>query len=109
MTSSARGALVIAGLLWAGAPVRADGRVVVVTCPDAVTAHLRVAPAPAAGPLARSLDLGDVPGDLRVRLIALAGQPLQAHQGRGRAHDPVDPEVFGQVDLHAIRQFRDLS
>jgi len=108
MTSSARGALVIAGLLWAGAPARAepaadlagcptfdraalsraistelgpdraDGRVVVVTCPDAVTAHLRVAPAPAAGPLARSLDLGDVPGDLRVRLIALAVAELLA-------------------------------
>jgi hypothetical protein len=47
-------------------------KVVVVECPDAVTAHLRLDPAPASGPIARSLDLGDVPGALRSRLVALA-------------------------------------
>jgi hypothetical protein len=47
-------------------------RVVVVGCPDAVTAHLRLEPAPPTGPIARSLDLGEVPGHLRARLVALA-------------------------------------
>jgi hypothetical protein len=47
-------------------------RAVVVACPDAVTAHLQLEPAPASGPIARSLDLGEVPGELRPRLVALA-------------------------------------
>jgi hypothetical protein len=47
-------------------------RVVIVGCPDAVTAHLRLEPAPPTGPIARSLDLGEVPGHLRPRLVALA-------------------------------------
>jgi hypothetical protein len=47
-------------------------RVVVVACPDAVTAHLSLEPTPATGPVARSLDLGEVPGPLRARLVALA-------------------------------------
>src|SRR5262245_41059921 len=47
-------------------------RAVVVACPDAVTAHLQLEPAPSSGPIARSLDLGEVPGELRPRLVALA-------------------------------------
>jgi hypothetical protein len=47
-------------------------RAIVVECPDAVTAHLRVEPAFGDGPLARTVDLGEVPGELRLRLVALA-------------------------------------
>jgi hypothetical protein len=46
-------------------------RAIVVECPDAVTAHLRLEPG-FDGPLARSVDLGEVPGELRLRLVALA-------------------------------------
>jgi hypothetical protein len=45
---------------------------VIVACPDLVTANLHVEPVPADGPIARSLDLGEVPGDLRIKLLALA-------------------------------------
>jgi hypothetical protein len=45
---------------------------IVVDCPDLVTAHVHVEPAFADGPIARSLDLGEIAGDLRIQLLALA-------------------------------------
>ncbi len=45
---------------------------VVVTCPDLVTASAVIDPQPGDGPLKRDLNLGEVPGDLRVKLLALA-------------------------------------
>ncbi len=45
---------------------------VVVTCPDLVTASAVIDPEPGDGPLKRDLNLGEVPGDLRVKLLALA-------------------------------------
>jgi hypothetical protein len=61
----------LAGLAAEKRAAVGDG-VVVVDCPDAVTAHLKLEPSPATGPIARSLDLGEVPGELRTRLVALA-------------------------------------
>ena len=48
---------------------------VVVECPDAITARVRVEPAPDDEP-ARVLDLGDMPGELRLRVVALAAAEL---------------------------------
>ncbi len=45
---------------------------IVIECPDAITARISVEPAPDDGPLEKLLDLGDLPGDLRLRLVALA-------------------------------------
>ena len=44
-----------------------------------------------------------------IGLVALLGQALQTHERRGRAHDPVDAEVFGKVDLHSVGQLRDFT
>jgi hypothetical protein len=41
-------------------------------CADGLHANLRIEPAPADGPLARELDLGEAPAELRVKLVALA-------------------------------------
>ena len=46
--------------------------VVVVQCPDLVTAIMNVEPVPATGSIGRALDLGEVPSDLRLKLLALA-------------------------------------
>lgn len=50
--------------------------VLLVDCPDAVTANLRVEPAVAGVPVTRSIDLTDLPAEFRVRLVALAGAEL---------------------------------
>jgi hypothetical protein len=49
----------------------ADVRITI-ECPDAITARVSVVPAPPDAPLEKTLDLGDLPGDLRLRLVALA-------------------------------------
>lgn len=46
--------------------------VVVVDCPDLVTAHAHVEPIPTDGAIARDLDLGEVPGNMRLKFLALA-------------------------------------
>jgi hypothetical protein len=51
---------------------RTDSFAIIVDCPDLVTAHVHVEPAFADGPIARSLDLGEIAGDLRIQLLALA-------------------------------------
>jgi hypothetical protein len=51
-------------------------RTIVISCPDAVSAHIEIQPPPASGPLTRRLHLGDIPDALRVRLIALATAEL---------------------------------
>jgi len=43
-----------------------------IDCPDAITATIHVQPAPPDGPLEKTLDLGDLPGELRLRTVALA-------------------------------------
>ncbi|HUJ60636.1 MAG TPA: hypothetical protein VLX92_19175 [Kofleriaceae bacterium] len=45
---------------------------IVVECPDLATASLHVEPVPADGAIARTVDLGEVPTDLRLKLLALA-------------------------------------
>jgi hypothetical protein len=52
--------------------LRARDFAVVVECPDAATARLHVEPAFADGMVARELDLGEVPDDVRLKLLALA-------------------------------------
>ena len=49
-----------------------DAVTIALACPDAITATVTVTPAPDDGPLEKTLDLGDVPGELRLRLVALA-------------------------------------
>lgn len=83
-------------------------RAVIVDCPDAVTAHLQLDPQPASGPIARSLDLGEVPTELRARLVALAvvevvevaaligtgpvePPPVPDHPVTAKVDEPVDP------------------
>ena len=67
-------------------------RVIVVECPDAVTANLRLEPSPASGPVARSLDLGEVPNELRPRLIALAVVALVDVGAMIAPHAPLAPD-----------------
>ncbi len=51
---------------------RSHDFIVIVDCPDPVTAHLRVEPSATGDALVRSLDLEEVPSDLRFKLLALA-------------------------------------
>jgi len=82
---------------------------VIVACPDLVTANLHVEPVPADGPIARSLDLGEVPGDLRVKLLALAIAELAEAAATARLPagatgptkprgDAADPQALSDVD-----------
>ncbi len=64
---------------------------VVVTCPDLVTASAVIDPEPGDGPLKRDLNLGEVPGDLRVKLLALAIAEL-VDVASGSAPPIVKPE-----------------
>lgn len=57
----------------------------VVACPDAVTAHLSIEPEMG---LARTLDLGEVPGDLRVKLLAVAAVELVVVADPAKAQGP---------------------
>jgi hypothetical protein len=50
--------------------------VLLVDCPDAVTANLRVEPVVRGAPATRSVDLTDLPSEFRLRLVALAGAEL---------------------------------
>jgi len=86
---------------------------VIVACPDLVTANLHVEPVPADGPIARSLDLGEVPGDLRIKLLALAIAELvevassAAAPNKPRAYgDPRDPTSLSDADPKAPRPDR---
>ena len=85
---------------------------VIVACPDLVTANLHVEPVPADGPIARSLDLGEVPGDLRVKLLALAiaelaeaavtaRLPAAANGPTKPRRDAADPQSLSDVDPKA--------
>jgi hypothetical protein len=55
---------------------RRDDLTLVVQCPDTVTARLSVELPPPALPLVRSLDLGEVAGELRPKLLAVAASEL---------------------------------
>jgi hypothetical protein len=72
---------------------------VVVTCPDATTADLHVVPAPAGGPLRRTVDLADLAEPLRIRLVALAVAELMrtaldlGAAGAGAPTAPIDVRV----------------
>jgi hypothetical protein len=89
---------------------------VIVECPDLVTAHIHVEPVPADGPIARSLDLGEVPGDLRLKLLALAVAELVEVAAKAapsasaptvpvaaprRFGDPRDPQAFADAEPRA--------
>jgi hypothetical protein len=85
---------------------------VIAVCPDLVTAHLHVEPVPTDGPIARSLDLGEVRGDLRIKLLAIAiaelaevvaSLPVPTAVGATtpelRAYgDPRDPQSLSNAD-----------
>jgi len=62
----------------ASARDKLDAVRVVVACPDATTTLIAVTPAPPDGPLEKRLDLGELPEDLRLRLVALAVAELVA-------------------------------
>ena len=55
---------------------RGDELTLAVACPDAVTARLVIELPPPALPLTRSLDLGEVPDELRIKLLAVAAVEL---------------------------------
>src|SRR5262245_22540701 len=55
---------------------RRDELTLVVQCADTVTARLAVEPPPPALPLVRSVDLGEVPDELRPKLLAVAAVEL---------------------------------
>jgi hypothetical protein len=55
---------------------RRDELTLDVACPDAVTARLSIELPPPALPLGRSLDLGEVPSELRLKLLAIAAVEL---------------------------------
>lgn len=78
-------------------------RAVIVDCPDAVTAHLQLDPQPTSGPIARSLDLGEVPTELRPRLVALAVVEVvevAALIGTGPVEPPPVPDHSKPPDPH---------
>src|SRR5689334_15179051 len=56
--------------------LRRDELILAVACPDSVTARLSIELPPPALPLGRSLDLGEVPGELRIKLLAVAAVEL---------------------------------
>ncbi len=69
---------------------RRDELTLSIQCPDAVTARLEIALPPPALPLGRSLDLGEVPGELRLKLLAVAAVELL--DGAIAAPPPPPPE-----------------
>jgi len=79
-------------------PVPGLGFVVIVECPDKRTVQLHVEPLPDDGPLARTLDLGEVPGDLQLKLLALAVAEL--YQVATTAKPPRSP---GAIASHGTR------
>ena len=74
---------------------RRDELILAVQCPDAVTARLALTPPPPAAPVTRSLDLGEVPGELRIKLLAVAAAELIDGAVAARhpppAPAPIDP------------------
>lgn len=74
---------------------RRDELILAVQCPDAVTARLALTPPPPAAPVTRSLDLGEVPGELRIKLLAVAAAELidgaVASRHPPPAPAPIDP------------------
>ena len=74
---------------------RRDELILVVQCPDPVTARLSIQLPPPALPLGKSLDLGEVPSELRMKLLAVAAAELIdgaiALRSPPPAPAPVDP------------------
>lgn len=71
----------------------------VIACPDAVTAHLSIEPDMG---LSRTLDLGEVPGDLRVKLLAVAAVELVVVADPAKAAGPASERAADAPPLPAV-------
>ncbi|MGE0867432.1 MAG: hypothetical protein AB7P03_02635 [Kofleriaceae bacterium] len=72
-------------------------RSIIIDCPDQLTAKIVIEPAPVGGPLTRELALGDIPAELRARLVSLAAVELAAVAARMQVWSEQTVQAPGMV------------